>query len=249
LKRRAEDRQGWRVWLPGTCRVAEHWWWWCMPTVKWESIDLILQWCTIQKRAHACTSISECAYAHLHARTFYVSKNTLLPHWKKLKWRSWSSGTHCGHTWSVSSSIPSILLILSQLLLSILLLSCGIMLLFYSTNQGACTMVFKFSDRSISAGKQRTGEKGAINLQHWRASVSSHGCIYVDSRRIVRLNLGQLRIKTLIDSKLWDSISGTYVQASIQRGHVEIILMQVTLMGGSRWGIYSKGGIGNKTSH
>ena len=24
LKRRAEDRQGWRVWLPGTCRVAEH---------------------------------------------------------------------------------------------------------------------------------------------------------------------------------------------------------------------------------
>ena len=25
LKRRAEDRQGWRVWLPGTCRMAEHW--------------------------------------------------------------------------------------------------------------------------------------------------------------------------------------------------------------------------------
>ena len=24
LKRRAEDRQGWRVWLPGTCRMAEH---------------------------------------------------------------------------------------------------------------------------------------------------------------------------------------------------------------------------------
>ena len=24
LKRRAEDRQGWGVWLPGTCRVAEH---------------------------------------------------------------------------------------------------------------------------------------------------------------------------------------------------------------------------------
>ncbi len=24
LKRRAEDRQGWRVWLSGTCRVAEH---------------------------------------------------------------------------------------------------------------------------------------------------------------------------------------------------------------------------------
>ena len=24
LKRRAEDRQRWRVWLPGTCRVAEH---------------------------------------------------------------------------------------------------------------------------------------------------------------------------------------------------------------------------------
>ena len=24
LKRRAEDRQGWKVWLPGTCRVAEH---------------------------------------------------------------------------------------------------------------------------------------------------------------------------------------------------------------------------------
>ena len=24
LKRRAEERQGWRVWLPGTCRVAEH---------------------------------------------------------------------------------------------------------------------------------------------------------------------------------------------------------------------------------
>ena len=24
LKRRAEDRQGWRVWLPVTCRVAEH---------------------------------------------------------------------------------------------------------------------------------------------------------------------------------------------------------------------------------
>ena len=24
LKRRAEDRQGWRVSLPGTCRVAEH---------------------------------------------------------------------------------------------------------------------------------------------------------------------------------------------------------------------------------
>ena len=23
LKRRAEDRQGWRVWLPGTCRMAE----------------------------------------------------------------------------------------------------------------------------------------------------------------------------------------------------------------------------------
>ena len=25
MKRRAEDRQGWRVWLPGTCRMAEHW--------------------------------------------------------------------------------------------------------------------------------------------------------------------------------------------------------------------------------
>ena len=24
MKRRAEDRQGWRVWLPGTCRMAEH---------------------------------------------------------------------------------------------------------------------------------------------------------------------------------------------------------------------------------
>ena len=24
LKRRAEDRLGWRVWLSGTCRVAEH---------------------------------------------------------------------------------------------------------------------------------------------------------------------------------------------------------------------------------
>ena len=24
LKRRAEDRQEWRVWLPGTCRMAEH---------------------------------------------------------------------------------------------------------------------------------------------------------------------------------------------------------------------------------
>ena len=24
LKRRAEDRQGWRVWLPATCRMAEH---------------------------------------------------------------------------------------------------------------------------------------------------------------------------------------------------------------------------------
>ena len=24
LKRRVEDRQGWRVWLPGTCRMAEH---------------------------------------------------------------------------------------------------------------------------------------------------------------------------------------------------------------------------------
>ena len=24
LKRRAEDRQGWRVWLPGTCCVPEH---------------------------------------------------------------------------------------------------------------------------------------------------------------------------------------------------------------------------------
>ena len=24
LKRRAEDRQGWRVWLPRTCRMAEH---------------------------------------------------------------------------------------------------------------------------------------------------------------------------------------------------------------------------------
>ena len=24
LKRKVEDRQGWRVWLPGTCRVAEH---------------------------------------------------------------------------------------------------------------------------------------------------------------------------------------------------------------------------------
>ena len=24
LKKRAEDRQGWRVWLAGTCRVAEH---------------------------------------------------------------------------------------------------------------------------------------------------------------------------------------------------------------------------------
>ena len=24
LKRRAENRQGWRVWLPGTCRVAEY---------------------------------------------------------------------------------------------------------------------------------------------------------------------------------------------------------------------------------
>ena len=23
LKRGAEDRQGWRIWLPGTCRVAE----------------------------------------------------------------------------------------------------------------------------------------------------------------------------------------------------------------------------------
>ena len=24
LKRRAEDRRGWRVWLPGTCHAAEH---------------------------------------------------------------------------------------------------------------------------------------------------------------------------------------------------------------------------------
>ena len=24
LKRRAEKRQAWRVWLPGTCRMAEH---------------------------------------------------------------------------------------------------------------------------------------------------------------------------------------------------------------------------------
>ena len=24
LKRRAEDRHGWRVWLPRTCRMAEH---------------------------------------------------------------------------------------------------------------------------------------------------------------------------------------------------------------------------------
>jgi len=24
MKRRAEDRQGWRAWLPGTCRMAEH---------------------------------------------------------------------------------------------------------------------------------------------------------------------------------------------------------------------------------
>ena len=24
MKRRPEDRQGWRVWLPGTCRVAKH---------------------------------------------------------------------------------------------------------------------------------------------------------------------------------------------------------------------------------
>ena len=24
VKRRAEDRHEWRVWLPGTCRVAEH---------------------------------------------------------------------------------------------------------------------------------------------------------------------------------------------------------------------------------
>jgi len=24
LKRRSEDRQEWRIWLPGTCRMAEH---------------------------------------------------------------------------------------------------------------------------------------------------------------------------------------------------------------------------------
>jgi len=24
LKRRAENRQEWRIWLPGTCRLAEH---------------------------------------------------------------------------------------------------------------------------------------------------------------------------------------------------------------------------------
>src|SRR5271163_386611 len=25
MKRRAEDRSGWRVWMTGTCHVAEHW--------------------------------------------------------------------------------------------------------------------------------------------------------------------------------------------------------------------------------
>ena len=29
MKRRAEDRERWRVWLPRTCREAENsWWWW-----------------------------------------------------------------------------------------------------------------------------------------------------------------------------------------------------------------------------
>ena len=64
LKRRAEDRQGWRVWLPGTCRVAEH----SRRRSKVETVDTIYVWCL---RSAVCTTC-----IHFTLSQFLIHKTT-----------------------------------------------------------------------------------------------------------------------------------------------------------------------------